>query len=143
MAFPKPTGKYADRMLEPGGWPGIDEMVLHDRSAELTAKLQALTHVLEDWLHEQTEISSGTIWSGSGANAGLSAVAHSIDAMANQQSTFVSTISWLSSVFATVLNAKISILNRVVATEAEIAALESTSLNPEARSNQIESLVKD
>ena len=47
MGFPKPTGKYADRMLEPGGWPDIDETLLQERSARLTADLRTLTHTLE------------------------------------------------------------------------------------------------
>jgi hypothetical protein len=37
MSVAKPTGEYADEMLEPDGWVEVDEQSLHDRAISPTA----------------------------------------------------------------------------------------------------------
>ena len=50
MSIAKPTGEYAEEMLNPGGWPETDEQSLYDRAQEFTRILQQLTtQVLEPW----------------------------------------------------------------------------------------------
>src|SRR5688500_5866243 len=99
MGFSKPTGKFAAQMLEPGGWPDLDEAEFLSRASLLTSKLQELVSKLESWLSEQTEVSSGGIWSGSGANAGSVAIQRSIDDMSNQQAKLARAIGWLNHIF--------------------------------------------
>ena len=41
MTEPRPTGEYADRMIEPDGWPDIDEDALYDRADSLREPLRA------------------------------------------------------------------------------------------------------
>lgn len=58
MGFGRPTSKNAAQMLEPGGWPEVDESAFLNRASSLTDTLQQVTRTLESWLHEQTKISS-------------------------------------------------------------------------------------
>lgn len=70
MGFPRPAGKYGAEMTSSGGWPDTDEQAMLNRASTLTETLRRLTSHLDTWLHQQGEISSGTIWSGKGATAG-------------------------------------------------------------------------
>nr|WP_313775974.1 hypothetical protein [Mycobacterium sp.] len=63
MGFAKPTGAYADEMTSGGGWPNVDEDTFLRRSADLLKLLQQVHNQGESWMHEQTELSSGGIWS--------------------------------------------------------------------------------
>ena len=142
MGFAKPEGKYADRMINPDGWPAIDEQAFLSRSQELIGVLQKVDRGMESWLQEKTEISSGGIWTGSGATAGKGAIESRIREMTSQQSALVREIGWLNRQFGLILTTKVSIFDRVVETEAEISSLESASLKPEVRQNRIDELIK-
>lgn len=143
MGFARPTGKYADQMLDPGGWPDTDEQQLLERSRKLTALLTDLTRVHETWLHEQTDISSGALWSGSGANAANSAVHQRIEIMSAQQVAILKVAAWLNTMFSTILSTKLRIFDRVTAAEVAIAALEAADLRPEVRQQRIDDIVKN
>lgn len=136
MGFDQSTGKYADRMLNPGGWPDIDEVEFLHRAEALSSILQQLARNLESWLGEHTEISSGAIWSGNAAVAGSTAIDNDGRKMTEQQANILRTMTWYSQVFSQILETKISIFNRVVQTESQIAALETNSMNPETRSKK-------
>ena len=69
MSVARPTGDYAEEMLNPGGWVETDEQSLYDRAQEFTQTLQQLTKSLEGLQHEQTEIFNRGVWEGGGASA--------------------------------------------------------------------------
>jgi hypothetical protein len=56
MPEPKPTGDYADRMIEPDGWPDIDEDTLYKRSSSLTEPLRQVHGLLSSWQTKRNEI---------------------------------------------------------------------------------------
>src|SRR5690349_16600174 len=99
MGFGRPTGPHANEMLEPGGWPNSDEHQLLDRVTELSSVLQKLTQRSDLWLREKAEISSGSIWSGEGANAGCGAISRSASTMGDQQDRLLRAITWLNHAF--------------------------------------------
>lgn len=89
MGLSRPNGKYADQMTGSDGWLDVDEHEFLNRASLLTDRLRKLTVVLETWHHEQADISSGTLWSGSGASAGTKAINSSIDSIESQQTALV------------------------------------------------------
>ncbi len=141
MGFPKPSGKYADQMTGSGGWPFPDEQEFLNRAIALADPLRKVTKSLESWLREQTEVTAGSMWSGSGANAAGAAIQKTIEELTQQQADLVKAIAWLNNLFSLILNTKLSIFERVVTAEAEISALESANLRPEVRQTRIDEIV--
>jgi hypothetical protein len=35
MGVARPTGGYAEQMLDPGGWPDVDEQAFYDLSSDI------------------------------------------------------------------------------------------------------------
>lgn len=143
MGLAPPSGKYSGRMLNPGGWPDVDEDAFLTRAEILSSTLVQLSTALESWLSEHTEIASGGIWSGSSASAGSTTISKTIQSITQQQAAILTTITWYNQVFSQILSTKVSIFNRVVQAEAQITSLESTSMNPETRSEEIDRLIQE
>lgn len=74
MGIEKAPGEYITEMTEPTGWPDIDEDLLTKRATDLTTKSTQLLWVLEKWETQHSELTSGSVWSGSAADAGTGAV---------------------------------------------------------------------
>lgn len=142
MGFPKPSGKYADQMIGSAGWPFLDEQEFLSRAIALADPLQRVAKTLESWLHEQAEVSAGTMWSGSGANAAGSALQRSIDDLTRQQAELVKVVAWLQKLFSVILSTKLTVFDRVVTAQAEISALELSDLKPEVRQSRIDDIVE-
>lgn len=113
MGFPKPSGKYADQMTGSDGWPFPDEQEFLNRAIALADPLRRVTKSLESWLREQTEVTAGSMWSGSGANAAGAAIQKTIEELTQQQADLVKAIAWLNNLFSLVLNTKLSIFGQV------------------------------
>src|SRR3984957_5803855 len=94
MSVAKPTGGYADRMLDPGGWPDVDEQAFYDRAQQYTQVLRQVTDVLGTCQHQQVEIFDGGIWSGSAAGAANGELGTLIGEMKTLQNGLATVITW-------------------------------------------------
>ena len=141
MTVPRPSSKYADQMLDPGGWPATDETAIATRADDLQDYLKKVSFTLERWQHEVSDLKSGSTWAGAGANAGVSAIEKSIDGLHEQQSSLVRAITWLRQVSTNIQAIKTAIAAKVAATEEKIAALEAADLRGEVRQERIDALV--
>lgn len=130
-------------MTDGGGWPATDEDLFMSRAGDLTQTLRELTSGLEHWSHEGADLSAGTLWSGSGANAGNTAIQKSAAAMTEQQTSLVTVVTWMIRVSALIRGTKLAIASRVSTAEAAIAALKATNLRGEVRQDRIEELVAE
>ncbi|EUA94015.1 ESX-1 secretion-associated EspK domain protein [Mycobacterium ulcerans str. Harvey] len=52
----KADGGYFDQLLEPGGWPEIDEDAFYERAQEFTQVLRQVTEVLESCQQRRTQV---------------------------------------------------------------------------------------
>ena len=52
-----PTGEYAEQMLDPDGWPEVNEETYHDRAQQYTEVLRQVTEVLETCQHKRVRFS--------------------------------------------------------------------------------------
>lgn len=93
-------------MLDPDGWPNVDEDELTARADSLSKLLRVVTSSLDRWFHETADTSTGAIWSGRAANAGASATATTRVEIVASQSALVRTINWMNSPSAGVLDRK-------------------------------------
>src|ERR1700733_3805362 len=94
MSVAKPTGGYADRMLNPGGWPDVDEQVFYDRAQQYTLVLREATEVMDPCRYQRAEIFAGGIWSGSAASAADAELGELIDEMSTLQNGLATVITW-------------------------------------------------
>ncbi|CAM4236271.1 ESX-1 secretion-associated protein EspK [Mycobacterium basiliense] len=69
MTLMRPMGPYAELMLDPGGWPDVDEDHLYQRSRELMEMHAQVCHVYETCLLLQLRIFEPSVWSGATADA--------------------------------------------------------------------------
>ena len=69
MGMAKPTGGYAQHMIDPDGWPEIDEDTFHHRAQQYTLALRQITEALRTCQDQQAEIFDGGVWLGSAAGA--------------------------------------------------------------------------
>ncbi len=142
MGVAKPSGEYADEMLDPGGWVQIDEQSLHDRAQVLTTTLRQVTSALEGFQHEETEIFGGGIWSGGGANSAQGKLGDVVSDLKGVQDDLVKAITWYQNVADTVAQTKSAIADRVDATQQQITELESNSdSDADDQSDAIDALV--
>jgi hypothetical protein len=142
MTIERPTGAYAERMLEPGGWAEADEQTHYDRANAYTSVLQQVTEVLETTQHQQGEVFAGGIWSGTAATAANGALGTNINQMRTLQDYLVKVITWHKSVGEMLVAAKSEIGNNVDGAQREIMILETDpELEEEARTAAINSLV--
>jgi hypothetical protein len=143
MSIAKPTGEYADQMLEPDGWVEVDEQSLHDRAQVLTTTLRQVTSALEGFQHEETEIFGGGVWSGGGANSAKGKLGEVVKDLQGVQNDLVKAITWYQKAADTVTQTKTAIADRVEKAQSKIADLKGdTNSDADDRQNAIDALVK-
>lgn len=128
MRIEKPGGEYADRLLEPDGWPDVDEGRLYDCATVYTQTLQDLTfNAAEPWEHERSETFHGGIWSGRAAGvANAKADAYS-QKFAEQQKNLVAATTWNNRVAGMVTTAKTTITENVHDAQRLIKEIENSN----------------
>jgi hypothetical protein len=125
MGVAKPTGEYAEQMLDPGGWPDVDEQALYDRAQQYTQVLRQVTDVLETCRHQQAEIFDGGIWSGSAAGAANGELGTLSGEMTTLQNGLATVITWHKHIAVTIVQAKSDITDNLVSAHRTIDALEN------------------
>jgi hypothetical protein len=142
MGVARPTGGYAEQMLDPGGWPDVDEQAFYDRAQQYTQVLRQVTDVLETCQHQQTEVFDGGIWSGSAAGAANGELGTLIGEMATLQNGLSTVITWHKYVALTIVQAKSDVTDNVVEAHRTIDALENDpSLDAAELTKQINTVV--
>ena len=125
MGVAKPTGGYAEQMLDPGGWPDVDEQALYDRAQQYTQVLRQVTDVLETCRHQQAEIVDGGIWSGSAAGAANGELGTLSGEMTTLQNGLATVITWHKHIAVTIVQAKSDVTDNVVEAHRTIDALKN------------------
>jgi hypothetical protein len=125
MGVAKPTGGYAEQMLDPGGWPDVNEQVFYDRAQQYTQVLHQVTDVLETCRHQRAEIFDGGIWSGSAAGAANGELGTLIGEMTTLQNGLATVITWHKYVALTIVQAKSDVTDNVVEAHRTIEVLEN------------------
>src|SRR5271167_350465 len=125
MGVARPTGAYAGQMLDPGGWPDVDEQALYDRAQQYTQVLRQVTDVLEACRHQQAEIFDGGIWSGSAAGAANGQLGTLIGEMQTLQYGLTTVITWHKHIAVTIMQVKSDVTDNVVSAHRTIVALEN------------------
>ncbi|WAC91699.1 hypothetical protein [Mycobacterium sp. Aquia_213] len=142
MGLAKPTGGYAEQMLDPGGWPEVDEQAFYDRAQQYTQVLRQVTDVLEACQSQRAEIFETGSWSGGAADAANTQLGTLIDALVTLQNGLATVITWHKYVAQTIVAAKSDITDNVVEAHRTIATLEKdTSLDDAERTQQINTVV--
>jgi hypothetical protein len=125
MGVAKPTGGYVEQMLDPGGWPDVDEQAFYDRAQQYTQVLRQATDVLGTCRHQQAEIFDGGIWSGSAAGAANGELGTLIGEMTILQNGLATVITWHKHIAVTIVQAKSDVTDNVVSAHRTIDALEN------------------
>jgi hypothetical protein len=125
MGVAKPTGGYVEQMLDPGGWPDVDEQAFYDRAQQYTQVLRQATDVLGTCQHQQAEIFDGGVWSGSAAGAANGELGTLIGEMATLQNGLATVITWHKHIAVTIVQAKSDVTDNVVCAHRTIDALEN------------------
>src|ERR1700759_524117 len=113
MGVAKPTGGYAERMLDPGGWPDVDDQVFYDRAQQYTQIFRQVTDVLETSQVQRSEIFDGGVWSGSAAGAANGEFGTLVSEMTTLQNGLATVITWHKYVALTVVQAKSDVTDNV------------------------------
>lgn len=143
MGIPRPTGEYAGRMLEAGGWPDADEDIHYDRAREYNRVLHLFTDVMDACRHQQVEVFDGGVWSGGAASAANGALGGNLEQMSTLQDYLATVITWHQHVAGLIAEAKANIDNNVDGAHREIRVLEGNAdLDPEERKAAIASLIR-
>jgi hypothetical protein len=142
MDVAKPTGGYAERMLDPGGWPDVDAQLFYDRAQAYTVVLRQTDDVLGTCKSQRAEIFEGGIWSGSAAAAANAEFGRLIDEMGTLEYGLASVITWHKYVAQTVVTAKSDVAENVLDAHRTIARLENDpSSDADERSEAINTVV--
>ncbi|ORW87513.1 hypothetical protein AWB92_24120 [Mycobacterium sp. IEC1808] len=127
MGLARPTGEYAEQMLEPDGWPAVDEDAYFDRAQEYTRVLRQVTDVLENCRHQQGEIFDGGVWSGGAAGAANGELGMIVGELATLQGSLATVITWHRYIAGSIIQAKSDITDNVEGTQKYVEALENDS----------------
>ncbi|MEE6138069.1 secretion protein EspK [Mycobacterium sp. 050128] len=142
MSIVKPTGRYAEQMLGPNGWPQVDEDTFYDRAREFTRVMSEVTAVLEACRHEQISIFEIGVWTGGAAGAAGGELATRIDELTTLQRHLARVIAWQRDIAGAVVRAKSEIGDNVELADRQINELEKDSrLETAERTDAIETLV--
>src|SRR3954465_4858169 len=143
MGIPRPTGEYAGQMLEPGGWPEVDEDTFYARAQEYGQVLRKVADVMDAPRHQRVEVFDGGVWSGGAANAADGALGANLNEMSTLQDYLATVITWHRHIGSLIVEAKSEIGNNVDGAQREIMILENdTELDAEERQTAINSLVR-
>lgn len=122
MTIAKLSGGRAEKMLDPGGWPDVDEDVLYRRAQEFTALFQQVTAALEIWQQQGQLFSDGT-WSGAAARAANTAYRNQIGQLADLQDHIATAITWHRNTADLIAEVKSTIIDTVEAADREIGVV--------------------
>jgi hypothetical protein len=125
MGVAKPAGEYAEQMLDPGGWPDVDEQAFYDRAQQYTQVLRQVTDVLQTCRHQQAQISDGGIWSGGAAGAANGELGTLIGELTTLQNGLATVVTWHKYVALTIVQAKSDVTDNVVEAHRTIDTLEN------------------
>ncbi|OSC41008.1 secretion protein EspK [Mycobacterium decipiens] len=143
MRIPRPTGNYAGRMIEPGGWPEIDEATFYDRAHEYNRVLRKVTDVMDTSRRQQVEVFDGGIWLGGAANAANGALGANLNQMSTLQDYLATVITWHQHIAGLIVRTKLEIGNNVDGAQYEISILENDpTLDADERTVAIDALVR-
>jgi hypothetical protein len=142
MGMAKPTGGYAQHMVDPGGWPEIDEDAFYHRAQHYTRALRQVTEVLQTCQHQQSEIFEGGIWLGSAAGAANRELATNIGELLTLQHGMATVISWQKYVAESIARAKSVISDNVQTAHKQIITIATdSSLDAAERSTAINNVL--
>ena len=128
MGLARPRGEHAEQMLDPGGWPEVDEDTFYDRALHYTEVLRRVTEVLETCRHQQGEIFDGGIWSGGAASAANGELGMIVSELMTLQNGLATVITWQRYIGASIVQAKSSISDNVEVADKQINALENDAI---------------
>lgn len=142
MGMVKPTGGFAEAMLDGGGWPDVAEDAFYDRAQQYLQVLRQVTEVLDTFRRQQGEIFASGLWSGSAAGAANGQVDANIDELVKLQSDLATAITWQRKVAGSIEQAKSDIGDNVDAAHRQINLIEQDAkLEPAERTAVINSVV--
>ncbi|EUA94017.1 ESX-1 secretion-associated EspK domain protein [Mycobacterium ulcerans str. Harvey] len=142
MSMLRPTGGYFDQLLEPGGWPEIDEDAFYERAQEFTQVLRQVTEVLESCQQRRTQVFDDGVWSGGAADAANGELGTNIGHLMTLQNDLATAITWHKYVAGLVVQAKLAIDTNAEVAHQQILVLQNEpGLTAAERAIAIESLV--
>jgi hypothetical protein len=143
MSITRPTGGYAEQMLDPGGWPEVDEDAYYGRAREYTQVLRQVTEILETCRHQQGEVFfDGGAWSGAAASAANGELATNISELITLQNGLATVVTWQRYIAGSIVQAKSDISDNVEVAQKQIIALENDStLDADERITAINTVV--
>ncbi|QUR66523.1 hypothetical protein [Mycobacterium spongiae] len=125
MGIMRPLGPYAEEMLEPGGWPEVDEDELFERAQQFTEVRAQLVDVHSTCRQQMSQIFEGGVWAGGAAGA---AHAKLLDYSLRLQElvTELEQLSeWHDQIAASITQTKLEIYDAVLEAQIEIQVLET------------------
>ncbi|WP_423790911.1 secretion protein EspK [Mycobacterium ahvazicum] len=138
----KPTGGFAEAMLDGGGWPDVAEDAFYDRAQQYLQVLRQVTEVLDTFRRQQGEIFASGLWSGGAAGAANGRVESNIDELVKLQDDLATAITWQRKVAGSIEQAKSDIGDNVEAAHRRINLIEQDAkLEPAERTAAINSVV--
>ncbi|ULP40943.1 secretion protein EspK [Mycobacterium lentiflavum] len=142
MGIVRPTGGFAEGMLDGGGWPDVAEDAFYDRARQYMQVLRQVTDVLDTFRQQQGEIFASGLWSGGAAAAANGQVESNIDELVTLQNDLATAITWQRKVAGSIEQAKLDIGDNVEAAHRQIKLIEQDSkLEPAERTAAINSVV--
>ncbi|MCV7412200.1 hypothetical protein AWC05_13155 [Mycobacterium florentinum] len=142
MSIVKPTGQYAEQMLEPNGWPQVDEDALYDRAQQYTRVLSDVTEVLQACRHQRIEVFEVGVWTGGAAGAAGDELGTRIDDLTTLQRRLARVIAWQRDIAGWVVRAKSEIGDNVELAHRQINDLENDAgLDDAARTDAINAVL--
>ncbi|RFD27260.1 secretion protein EspK [Mycobacterium uberis] len=142
MGILRPTGEYAERMLDPGGWPDANEDTFYDRAQEFSQVLWKVTDVLETTRYQKSLVFDSGIWSGGAANAASGALGMNVNQLMMLQDYLTTAITWHRHIAGLIAQAKSDIGNNVDEAHRDIIVLENDAkMNADERATVINQLV--
>ncbi|WAC92550.1 hypothetical protein [Mycobacterium sp. Aquia_213] len=132
MNLARPTGEYVERMLTPGGWPGVDENTHYDRAQQYTQVLQQVNQVLGNCRHEQGEVFTGGVWTGNAAGAANNQLEADVAGLVSLQNSLATAITWHRYIAMSLIGAKSDITDNVEDARGQIAMLQGDVRRDEA-----------
>lgn len=142
MSMLRPTGGYFDQLLEPGGWPEVDEDAFYERAQEFTQVLRQVTEVLESCQQRRTQVFDDGVWSGGAADAANGELGTNIGHLMTLQNDLATAITWHKYVAGLVVQAKLAIDTNAEVAHQQILVLQNEpGLTAAERAIAIESLV--
>lgn len=125
MSMARPAGEYVEQMLDPGGWPQVDEDTFYDRAQQYGEVLRQVTDALRTCRQQHLEVFEGGVWSGGAADAADGELNAHIDQLMTLQSDLAAVITWHNHVAGLSAQAKSNITDNLEIAESEIRRLQN------------------